>query len=136
MIEKQKLTMRAREIFTILLVIVITLIFFLVPRFYAGRGLSKTRIAVIKMEPIKAAIHNYIANTGMLPRTLEDLIICPEGLEEIWTGPYIKASYLYDPWKNKYVIEYGYRLQSYGADGIKGGDGENADLETFTGLVK
>jgi len=43
---------------------------------------------------------------------------------------------MYDPWKNKYVLEYGYRLQSYGADGIKGGDGKNADLETFTGLVK
>ena len=34
------------------------------------------------------------------------------------------------------VNKYGYRLQSYEADGIKGGDNENADIESFTGLIK
>ncbi|MEJ2647320.1 MAG: hypothetical protein P8016_02775 [Sedimentisphaerales bacterium] len=43
---------------------------------------------------------------------------------------------LYDQWKNKYRFDYGYRLQSLGADGIKGGSGENADTEQFIGLVK
>ncbi len=136
MIDRKKLTMRAREILTVILVMAVTLFFFIAPRFYIGKGVSETRLAELKMEPLRAAISNYIRDTGSLPGNLEDLIVCPEGLEDIWAGSYIKASYLYDPWKNKYVLEYGYRLQSYGADGIKGGDGKNADLETFTGLVK
>ncbi len=136
MIEKKKLIMLGMELLTIFLVIIITLFFFLAPRFFVGKGVSESQIAKLKMEPLRAAIHNYIRDTGRLPSKLEDLIVCPEGLEEIWTGPYIRASYMYDPWKNKYILEYGYRLQSYGADGIKGGDGKNADLETFTGLVK
>ena len=136
MIDKKKLIMFVKEILTVFLVMVITLFFFLAPRFYIGKGVSESQIAKLRMEPIQAAIHNYISDTGRLPGMLEDLIVCPEGYEEIWAGPYIKANYMYDPWKNKYVLEYGYRLQSYGADGIKGGDGKNADLETFTGLVK
>jgi general secretion pathway protein G len=136
MIEKKKLTMRAREILTVILVMAATLFFFLAPRFYIDKGVSETRLAELKMEPLRAAISNYIRDIDRLPGKLEDLIVCPEGFEDIWMGPYIKASYMYDPWKNKYVLEYGYRLQSYGADGIKGGDGKNADLETFTGLVK
>lgn len=128
--------MKAREIITLILVIAITLFLFIAPRFYIGKGVSESQLAKLKMNPIRTAIKNYIRDTDKLPSALEDLIVCPEGLEEIWMGPYIKASYMYDPWENKYVLEYGYRLQSYGADGIKGGNGENEDLETFTGLIK
>jgi general secretion pathway protein G len=89
-----------------------------------------------KMEPVRAAINTYILNTGRLPRGLLDLIACPEGLEDTWAGPYLKESQLYDPWGNMYILEYGYRLQSLGADGIKGGDGQNSDAEKFTELTK
>jgi hypothetical protein len=97
---------------------------------------SPWEAVIPKMEPVRAAINAYILNTDKLPGTLEDLIVCPEGLESTWVGPYLKESQLYDPWGRKYFFEYGYRLQSYGADGIKGGDNENADIESFTGLVK
>ena len=38
--------------------------------------------------------------------------------------------------KNKYAFDYGYRLQNYQPDGIKGGQNENEDVKRFTGLVK
>jgi len=46
----------------------------------------------------------------------------------------LKKSQIYDPWGNIYKYEYGYRLKSLGSDGIKGGEGENADKEEFIGL--
>ncbi|MBN1975483.1 MAG: type II secretion system protein GspG [Sedimentisphaerales bacterium] len=128
--------MRAKEILTIILVISLTLFYFIAPRFFAGKEVSRTQAALHKMAPIKAAINAFILNTGKLPNRLDDLIDCPEGLENSWAGPYLKESQLHDPWENKYILEYGYRLQNPGADGIKGGDGKNADLESFTGLIK
>ena len=115
---------------------IIMVLYMVAPRFKASRSATKSEITIPHMESIKSAIGAYILNTGKLPSRLEDLIYCPEGLESSWKGPYLKETQFYDPWKNKYFLEYGYRLQSLGADGIKGGVGENADIEEFTGLIK
>jgi general secretion pathway protein G len=85
-----------------------------------------------KIAPIELAIKAYILNTGSLPRSLDDLRTPPKGLENVWAGPYLKESQLYDPWGNMYEYDYGFRLQSCGADGKPGGEGENADIEKFT----
>ena len=87
-----------------------------------------------EMNAIENAINVYHINTSQYPETLEDLLSPPEGLQELWAGPYLDEKFLYDPWGNMYIYEYGYRLQSYGADGIKGGEGENEDIENFTGF--
>lgn len=100
----------------------------------ASRGRTKWELTKPKMAPIEAAIKAYILNTSQLPNSLNDLLICPVGLENTWAGPYLKESQLYDPWGNKYRFDYGFRLQSYAADGINGGEGENADIEKFTGF--
>ena len=122
-------------IFTIVVVIVIAVLT-ISPHLPSMKKKSKLYLAVTKMEPVRTAIRGYISDTGRLPSRLEDLIACPEGLENSWRGPYLAEQQLYDPWKNKYRFDYGYRLQSLGADGIKGGSGENADTEQFIGLVK
>jgi hypothetical protein len=123
-------------ILTIVLVIVLTLFLFIALHFFTSREAPRSQSVKYQMELVRSAISAYIINTGKLPRTLEDLIYCPEGLEESWKGPYLKLSQLFDPWDNMYILEYGYRLQSLGADGIKGGVGQNADIEKFTELTK
>jgi general secretion pathway protein G len=128
--------MKARKILTIILVTAAILVCVVLPRFYRSKKVLKVNLALLKIEPVRAAIGEYILNTGKLPRSLEDLVYCPQGLEESWKGPYLKLSQLFDPWGNMYILEYGYRLQSLGADGIKGGTGQNADIEKFTELTK
>ena len=59
----------------------------------------------------------------------------PSDLEDKWDGPYIKEKQLLDPWENPYeyyeqgtINEGSFDLISYGADGMEGGEGENADI--------
>jgi general secretion pathway protein G len=86
----------------------------------------------IKM--IENGIRVYKLNTGNLPNTLYDLIVCPKGLENVWGGPYTLERTLYDSWKRTFIYEpntydpNSYALISYGADGIPGGEGYNADI--------
>jgi general secretion pathway protein G len=62
-------------------------------------------------------------------------VIAPQDVEEKWNGPYLKRSEMLDPWERLYeYIEQGminvgsYDLISLGADGVEGGEGENADI--------
>ena len=128
--------MKAFEIiFTVLVVIVIGILT-IFPHLQKMKKKSKSYLDAAKIEPVRTAIRRYITDTGMFPSRLDDLIYCPVEVENSWMGPYITASQIRDPWGNKYIFDYGYRLQSLGADGIKGGTGKNADVEKFTGLVR
>lgn len=128
--------MRVFEIIFTMLVIIVIAVLALHPYFQHMKTKSKSYTVITRMEPVREAIRRYISDTDRLPSRLEDLIACPEGVENSWRGPYLAEQQLYDQWKNKYRFDYGYRLQSLGADGIKGGSGENADTEQFIGLVK
>ncbi len=82
-----------------------------------------------KIAPIESAIDTFLLNTNYYPKTLDELIVNP-GLNG-WAGPYLKEKQLYDPWDNPYTyLPYkgGYDLISYGADGVKGGEGYNQDI--------
>ena len=85
-----------------------------------------------KMAPLETAIDTYLLNTGYYPDTLEDLLYCPSGLEDVWAGPYLnKEAQLYDPWDRAYMYELtdtGYVIISYGADGAPSGEGYNRDI--------
>lgn len=128
--------MKVFEIVFTILVIAVIGILSVYPYLREIRGTPKSALAIPKMEPVRTAIQRYIHDTGRFPSRLEDLIECPVGLENSWKGPYLTEEQLLDPWGNKYKLDYGYRLQSLGADGINGGTGENADVERFTGLIK
>ncbi len=128
--------MKISKIIVISLVTIIIIIFLFYTHIRPNAKKPPAEIAYRQMQHIRSAIAAYILNTGKLPGTLEDLVVCPEELEGSWKGPYLKERQLYDPWENKYFLEYGYRLQSLGADGINGGTKENADIEKFTGLIK
>ena len=53
-----------------------------------------------------------------------------------WRGPYLKKKVDKDPWGNSYVYKAPgakaeYELTSLGADGKEGGDGDDADINSW-----
>ena len=75
-------------------------------------------------------------DVGHYPRQADGLAALttrPAG-EEFWRGPYLKGVVPLDAWNHPYLYKRpdrgtsGYSLQSLGADGKAGGEGEDADI--------
>ena len=134
---------RKQKGFTIIELLAVAMIIallavFVVPRAFRGLGKAKHDIAKGKMAIVEQALGRFQYDCGRLPTDaegLEALITAPQDVEEKWQGPYLKRSEMLDPWDQPYqYIEQGvvnvgsYDLVSLGADGIEGGEGENADI--------
>ncbi len=85
------------------------------------------------------AVGAYKLDTGTYPTTeqgLQALRVKPEGVEN-WEGPYLQKDVGNDPWGHPYVYRYPGEhgdepeIVCYGADGQPGGDGINADIDSW-----
>lgn len=98
-----------------------------------------------KPEAVRAQIENFgIAldmfklDVGRYPTEeegLQALNTRPPGLEK-WDGPYLKKGVPKDPWDRPYAYRNSgndYEVTSYGADGVPGGAGLDADIKSSTG---
>ena len=99
----------------------------------ANIGTAKTQIKLLE-----DALAGYKLDVGTYPSTEDGLqaLMTNPGDSEKWKGPYIKPAVPKDPWGNDYVYvcpgEHGeFDLMSYGADGVEGGEGENADITNW-----
>ena len=132
---------RKQKGFTLIELLVVVLIIsmlavFVAPKFYKGLIKAKRDIAASQMAMVEDAISRFVLDCGRYPTSLDELLIEPEDMEEgKWVEPYIKKSKLIDPWGNSYVyIEQGvinegsFDLICLGADGVEGGEGDNADI--------
>lgn len=134
---------RKRKGFTIIELLAVAMIIallavFVVPRAFRGLGKAKQDIARGKMAIIEQDIAQFQYDCGRLPtgsEGLEALLQAPRDVEDKWSGPYLKQSEILDPWGRPYLytepgtINVGsYDLISLGADGLEGGEGDNADL--------
>ncbi len=105
---------------------------------YLGKG--KTKSAKVQIENISSALDMYRLEVGNYPTTsqgLQALATAPSGARG-WNGPYLKKGAVpKDPWNNDYQYKrpgsngHPYDLYSMGADGSKGGEGENADISLW-----
>jgi general secretion pathway protein G len=85
---------------------------------------------------IKSGLDRYYLDAGGYPITdqgLAALIAAPSGgnVPHDWQGPYLEKIPP-DPWGNAYFYQSDgntYILKSYGADGVEGGEGKNADID-------
>ena len=85
---------------------------------------------------IKTALDRYYLDAGSYPTSdqgLPALVAAPTSGNDLkdWGGPYIERVPL-DPWGHPYVYQSDgneYLLKSYGADGVEGGEGKNADID-------
>ena len=134
---------RKRNGFTIVEILVVAIILamlagFVVPGVFKKLAGAKTNIARSKMAIIEGAIEQFSIDCGGLPADEEGLtalLEAPPEMEEKWGGKYLKDSQIIDPWDNPYMyfqegsINIGsYDIISYGADGVEGGEGDDADI--------
>ena len=131
---------RKRKGFTLIEIIVVAVILALlgsvvVPGIVKKLGKAKHNIAKAKIMIIHGEVIRFQVDCGRLPSDFEEMLYKPSDLEEKWDGPYLTEKQLLDPWGNPY--EYyeqgsasgeGFDIISYGADGMEGGEGENADI--------
>jgi len=131
--------------FTLIEMIVVVIILGLLaglvaPRLFGRVGQSKQVAARAQIELLGAALDQYSLDTGTYPPStigLEALVRNPNVTG--WNGPYLKKNSIpADPWGNPYNYKCcpgdhsEYDLWSEGSDGKPGGDGEAADIASWT----
>ena len=110
------------------------------PRLFSRVGQSKQAAARAQIELFSAALDQYRLDVGAYPASaagLEALVRNPNVSD--WSGPYLKKNLVpLDPWGKPYQYkccpgDHGdFDIWSLGADGAPGGDGENADVTSWS----
>jgi len=130
--------------FTLIELIVVILILGLlaglvVPRLFKHATQAKITVAKAQIAAFQEALGAYKLDTGNFPTTdqgLQALRTAPPGVMN-WNGPYLPKEIPLDPWNRAYIYkfpgEHGDEpdIISYGADGLPGGEGENADIVSW-----
>jgi len=123
----------------LLVLVIIGLLAALVgPTLYQRIKPAKQSATRAQIENFGTALDSFLLDIGRYPTTQEGLKALqtkPEGAEK-WNGPYLKKDVPKDSWGNDYVYRSpghngGYDIISYGADGREGGEGENADINSW-----
>ena len=91
-----------------------------------------------QIENFGTALDIFLVDMGRYPTTQEGLKVLrakPDGSEK-WNGPYLKKEIPNDPWGNPYVYRApgrsgGYEIISWSEDGREGGEGDNADINSW-----
>ena len=125
----------------VVLVIVGLLAALVGPTLYKRINPAKQSIAQTQIENFMSALDAFFIDTGDFPsqqQGLEALRTQPAGGSN-WQGPYLKKAIPPDPWGNPYVYRSpgrngGYEIVSLGKDGAEGGEGDDADIESWNGL--
>ncbi|MBI3581430.1 MAG: type II secretion system major pseudopilin GspG [Nitrospinae bacterium] len=126
----------------VVVVILALLAGIIIPKIMSRPEEARRAKAMIQIKEIEAALNLFKIDSGFYPST-------EQGLAALTTAPttgeipkhFKEGGYLKkvpkDPWDHEYVYlspgEHGeFDLVSYGADGQPGGDGKNADVESWT----
>ncbi|KCZ52815.1 hypothetical protein HY29_17900 [Hyphomonas beringensis] len=97
---------------------------------------SKVRAAKLQTETLAASLDLFKIDMGYYPSEQEGLhaLVIPPANASSWDGPYVRSgNTLVDPWGREFLYfpapDTGkFRLVSYGADGVEGGEKYNADI--------
>ena len=96
-----------------------------------------------QIENFGTALDSFLVDMGRYPTMQEGLKVLrvkPDGSEK-WNGPYLKKDIPNDPWGTPYTYRApgrsgGYEIVSFSADGREGGEGENADINSWESTKK
>lgn len=120
------------------------------PRLFAQLDRSKTTTARLQIKSLEAALDTMRLDIGRLPTEQEGLALLVKGdSKEVagWYGPYLDKELPSDPWGRPYIyvappkeaagapagaepVDARAKIISYGADGVEGGQGVNADVSS------
>jgi general secretion pathway protein G len=113
----------------VVLAIIAMLALLVAPTVMNNRVRGQRTTAQAQMANLATALDTYRLDLSAYPQSLDGLVE-NDTTRGAWAGPYIKEVPL-DPWGNAYVYSAAnnsFTLQSYGADGAPGGEGDDADL--------
>ena len=122
----------------VVLVIVGLLAAFVGPILYQRISPAKTTAARAQLDGFVTALDTYLVDVGQYPTTDQGLSALRANPGEAgWNGPYLRKEVPVDPWGNAYVYRApgrsgGFEILSYGADGLEGGSGDAADVESWS----
>jgi general secretion pathway protein G len=129
------------EILVVIVVIAI-LATLVAPNIFQHVGAAKSATAKSQIEMLGAALDAYRLDNSQYPTTEQGLAALWEkptvDPPSNWRSPYLRKPVPLDPWGRPYlylspgqVNPQGYDLQTYGADGKPGGEGEDADITSW-----
>lgn len=105
------------------------------PRVLSLLGGAKSKTAAVQIADLEKSLELFKLDVGRFPTTAEglDALVTRPATANGWNGPYIKGAVPNDPWGKPYVFTSptangGVEITSLGADGLPGGEGENADI--------
>lgn len=109
------------------------------PRLFSRVDSSKVQVAETQVRMLRSAVETYRLEVGQLPTVEQGLDVLytrpnDERAAARWRGPYLDEPVPLDPWDNPYQYSVPgadgrpFALYSYGADGVRGGEGNNADI--------
>ena len=112
--------------------------------FSAIKYVERARIASCRnqIETFRLALQSYLLDCGQLPAESQGLQALWEkpSLSPVphgWEGPYIDRQVPKDPWGNNFIYKnpgeknLPFTISSYGADGKPGGEGANAEINSW-----
>jgi general secretion pathway protein G len=101
------------------------------PALFGNLSKGQRTTAASQISNLESALDTYRLDVGSYPDSLAGLVTNESGSPR-WNGPYIRDEEVpLDPWDNPYHYEpegRDFSLISYGADGIPGGEGDDADI--------
>ena len=100
------------------------------PNIFNQQAGAQRDAALSQISSLEAALDTYRLDVGQYPDSLEGLIENDSG-RAAWNGPYLRREVPLDPWGNEYIYDSDGRtftLVSYGPDGERGGEGDDADI--------
>ena len=100
------------------------------PNIFNQQAGAQRDAALSQIFALEAALDTYRLDVGQYPDSLEGLVENDSG-RAAWNGPYLRREVPLDPWGNEYVYDSdgrGFTLVSYGPDGERGGEGDDADI--------
>ena len=100
------------------------------PNIFNQQAGAQRDAALSQIASLEAALDTYRLDVGEYPDSLEGLRENDSGRAS-WNGPYLRRSVPLDPWNNEYVYDSNDReftLLSYGPDGERGGEDDDADI--------
>lgn len=124
----------------VVMVIIGLLAALVAPRFIRQEEKAKIKAVRAQIEMFGTALDTFRLDVGRYPNSQEGLDALrqrPSGLDR-WDGPYLRKDIPPDPWGKPYTYRSPgeaepYELESYGADGVAGGNGDGADVKSWEG---
>jgi len=123
----------------VVVIIIGLLAAFVAPKIFHRVGESRITAARNQMAALEDALDMFYVDTGRYPSSEQGMAVLNTKPEDInhWKGPYLKKRVPKDPWGNEYVYKSpggegrDYDIICYGADGQEGGEGDNADINSW-----